>query len=123
MITVGIIGPITPRGDGNHAIECLTNISLGIQAAEAIAKEGFAPFCPMLDFAYFLVGSYLTDEQVKAISMEWLSRCDAVYLLPGWEHSKGAIAERECAVLRWKIPAFFTIKDLKAWRDGEVSSR
>jgi hypothetical protein len=116
VITVGIIGLYTPRGDGNHAIECLTNISKGIQAAEAIAKEGFAPFCPMLDFAYFIVGSYMTPEQIRAISLEWIRRCDVVFLCEGWERSENCRAEYDLAVSMGKLE-FCSIAALKQWRD------
>lgn len=37
------------------------------------------------------------------ISFELLGMCDAIYMLKGWEESKGAKRENiRCAITRWK---------------------
>ena len=117
MITVAIVGPITPIGKGNHAIEFLENVAAGIALAKELAELGFAPYCPMLDFQYFLAGAKLTEEKVKAISLEWVRRCDAVVTLPTWIMSKGAQAEVSLAEY-YNKPIFGSVKDLLDWSEN-----
>ena len=111
MITVGIIGPLTPRGEGNHAIEFLENVIEGIHAAGLLIAEGFAPFCPHLDYQYLLADFHFTDAQLKAVSMEWIGRCDVILALHGWRESKGAIAEYTLACQK-DIPVVEGINEL-----------
>ncbi len=43
-----------------------------------------------------------------------MRRCDAVYMLPKYETSNGAIAELTEA-LRLEMPVFYNMRELKAW--------
>lgn len=117
MITVGIIGPITPRGEGNHAVECLVNIAEGIHAGGVLIAEGFAPFCPMLDYQYLLADFHFGDDALKAVSLEWIRRCDCVLALPGWKESAGAKLEADLCALA-QIPVFESIGKILEWRKG-----
>lgn len=47
-------------------------------------------------------------------TLEQMRRCDAVFLMPGWERSKGAVGEKEEAE-RLGIPVFTDFNKLKEW--------
>ena len=115
MIRVYIAGAITPTGDENHAIEFLNNIRTGIRAALHLMHEGFAPFCPMLDFQYFLCLPYgwsITSEKIYELSIEWMKACDVILLLSGAEKSKGWKREKMVADAEG-IPIYTSVGSLK----------
>ena len=70
---------------------------------------GFATCCPCLDYQYNLMrpelDEPLTIEMFYRANLAWVSVCDAVLVLPGWEYSKGTKAEIERAVKK-NIPVF-----------------
>jgi len=98
-------------------VQVLANMRRGIDAAVQIAKLGMAPYCPWLDFQYGLV-SAMPVEVYKEISMEWLRASDAVFVVPGWENSKGTMAEIQEATDRY-IPVFFSLRSLVNWAMGQ----
>lgn len=116
MIRVYVAGPMTPRGEGNHAIEFLTNLRKGIEVCLTLIEHGFAPFSPFLDFLYWIAGGQLTEEQVKKISATFLRVCDCVLLLDGWEQSSGCRNELKIAS-EVGLPAFDTIEEVVAWAE------
>ena len=120
--TVYVAGPLTPiSGTENHAIEYLVNMRNMVTAARKLLMAGYYPFVPAFDFLFFMIlpegAKYCCDEveisgpQIKNYSMEWLRRCDAILLLPGWSKSKGSIAEFYEAI-NLGIPTFSDIEDL-----------
>ncbi len=88
------------------------NIAIAEKYAQKIWKAGHAAICPHLNTAHW--GNLLTHDQFIAGDLEIIKRCDAVYLIPGWEHSKGARQENAFAVNR-RIPTFNTMTTLLAW--------
>lgn len=87
---VYIAGPIS----SDNIIDSLYNIRAGIKAAVEIVDAGHDPFCPFIDFLFFLVGNKLiTEKQIKQYSINWLKQCDAMIVLDGWEHSDGTLDE------------------------------
>jgi hypothetical protein len=48
-----------------------------------------------------------------------LRRCDAVYMVPGYGHSNGAMKELTEA-LAIGLPVFFELDDLKDWLEGQL---
>lgn len=100
-----IAGPMTPRGmrpdTQNAAIEYLYNIGDLVQAAIVAIEKGWAPYCPALDYQYFLSrnGSQpISEAKIKAVSMAFLEGCHAAVFLSGWEASAGCLAELDRAV-------------------------
>lgn len=114
MTKIYVAGPLTPTGKENHAIEFLNNVRAGIRISTQLVKCGFAPYCPMLDFQYFLCLPDLqtiSAYEIKQMSIAWLLACDAVYLLADSEGSEGCKAE--CIIARAnKIPIFSTLHEL-----------
>ena len=75
-------------------LQFLENVKRGIKVSARLAKEGYAVFSPFIDFLFNLVGEEpLTEKEYKDGSMAWLERSDMVYVVKGWENSKGTIAE------------------------------
>ena len=71
------------------------NTMVAAEVAAHYLKKGWAVFCPHTmtrdiarDFA-----RDLTWEDWLATDIAWLSLCDAIHMLPGWEDSKGASFE------------------------------
>ena len=114
-IRVYIAGPMNPR-NGGGAIEYLRNCNRMIEAARILIKNGYAPFCPAVDAAYFLGGmddETPTAEEIKSYSASWVGACAAILLMPGWEKSAGTLAEIEIAE-RLGIPVFKRMEMLYA---------
>ena len=113
-----IAGPMTPRGNrkdtDNAAIEYLRNVGDMIHAETALREKGYTPFNPgrdLLSFLFLRPGENISEERIKAESMEWLDVCDLVVLLPGWEVSPGCQAERQRAI-ELGMPQFYGVKSV-----------
>jgi len=113
-----LCGPMTPRGNRldtqNAAIEYLLNIRDMVQVAIGLIAKGYAPYCPALDYQYFLsltYGETPTEDGIKAISMAFLEVSDIIVLLPGWEASAGCQAEYSRAV-EIGMPSFYGVRSV-----------
>lgn len=114
MKRIYIAGPYS----ADNVISVLENIRKGIRASSEVLLAGFAPFCPWLDFMYSLVlreGEQISVETYYAYSLKWLEVSDAVFVLPGWESSRGTRREIGAA-LALDIPVFYDLELLKQWR-------
>ena len=102
----------------DNVIEVLQNIGRGEEYASWIFSLDMAPFCPWhdKDFAMKLWNEDLTVEQFYSYSMAWLEVSDALFLVPGWEDSKGTLAEIERAK-ELNTPVFDDLMMLIRWRD------
>ncbi len=83
------------------------------ETARQLAALGFNPFLPRVreeDCCW--ADSAESDCQLE-LDFEWLSLCQALYLMPGWQASIRAWAEYEQAE-RLGIPVAMSIDDLKA---------
>jgi hypothetical protein len=72
------------------------NIDIACEIAQDIYRAGHSPFCPHSMTAFFdedcpdiEPATYLTTD------LDWLRCCHAIFLLPGWEDSEGALVEAE----------------------------
>lgn len=108
MKVVYIAGPF--RADHAWGIEC--RVRCAEEAALQVAEIGAMPLCPHTNTRFF--HGLLTDEFWLEGTMELLRRCDAVYLVPGWQHSSGTLAElQEAADLG--LPVFESRERLRSW--------
>ena len=81
-----ISGPITGTADYEERFAA---------AASAIKADGHTYVNPAMLTRFMPDISY---ETCMAIDMEYLTRCDAICLLPGWARSQGCKVEREAAI-------------------------
>jgi hypothetical protein len=87
---------IAGRYSAPSIIEALENIRRGRRKAAELLMEGNAVFCPWLDSELFLQlrdGEKIDLETIQEHSIAWMMCADLVYVLRGWEASKGTIAE------------------------------
>lgn len=78
----------------------LDNMRRGMRKATEKFLEGWAPFCPWMDFHYSLMlrgDESLSVQDYYQYSLAWLEVSDAMYVLKGWAQSKGTLAEIERA--------------------------
>ena len=77
-----------------------------------ILKLGYAPYIPHLDYQFNLMqDDHIDVELYYRHDLEWLSVCQAVLVVEGWEESKGVKAELEFAK-EHNIPIYYNVKDL-----------
>ena len=112
MKRIYVAGPYS----ANNVITILDNIRRGIRASVEVLLAGYAPFCPWLDYQFqfvLLQGETLNVSHYYEYSLAWLRVADAMLVLPGYETSKGTLAEIEEAH-ELGIPVFYSLDDLKA---------
>lgn len=130
-VRVYIAGPIT-KGDLAH------NVNQATAAFVALAKAGYAPFCPhwsvyeneavrgyvaapdgQLSKHVYAVASVngnpaMSHEDWIGVDLAWVEAADALLRLPG--ESAGADAERDHAMIRG-IPVFYSLDALMTEAD------
>ena len=80
----------------NNVISILNNIREGMRWSTRVFLAGHAPFAPWLDFHFQLMlrdGENLTVNDYYEYSLAWMRVADVVFVTPGWEQSKGTLAE------------------------------
>jgi hypothetical protein len=116
MIRVYIAGKLN-----DIACDYVKNLHRMIETANEVRKLGYAVFIPGIDFLAGLQCGDWNYNDYFDNSQPWLDVCDAVYLTPGWETSKGT--ERELARAREKtIPIFDSTIELTHYFYGEESA-
>ena len=104
----------------NNVLTLLNNIRKGIRWSLKVFLRGYAPFSPWLDFQFHLL---LREEEHEDLavqdyydySMAFLDVCEVVFVTPGWEESKGTIAEIKRAE-ELGIPVIYDIEELPPLR-------
>lgn len=111
MRKVYVAGPIS----ANDPITLFNNEKNGIDTAAWLILQGFAVFCPHLDFQYLLgvYGKDITKDMLQDNSMAWVECCDCMLVLPGWENSPGTKREMARAITLG-IPIYTNVKELAA---------
>ena len=88
------------RGKSDN--EVWHNIMEARRAAEIIAEHGDMPVVPHLNTMF--MGGIQNDQFWLDGTLELMRRCDAVWVLPNWKKSVGAVAEvREAKRLKMAI--------------------
>jgi len=102
-----------------YILNVFSNMKIGIETCAYLSVLGFAPYCPWIDYQYFLSkhGDMIEEKRIKEISMEWLRVSDAVLIVNNKrnENSKGTKAEIEEAK-RLKIPVFNSKDELVSFK-------
>ncbi len=73
------------------------NIEHASGAARKLWLDGWAVICPHKNTAFFGGKDEAHRDIWLAGDLELLRRCDAIYMLGGWENSEGAKAELKLA--------------------------
>ena len=82
---------------GKYRSKTIFGVALNIwrarRAARRLWKAGFAVICPHMNTAFFNGGEgiYIRGD------IEFVKRCDAIYMLKNWQNSAGASIEFQVA--------------------------
>lgn len=106
MKVVYVAGPF--RGPNHWEVE--QNVRRAEELALLAWREGFAVLCPHTNTRFF--DGAAEDRVWLEGDLEMLRRCDAVLMVPGWERSRGATAERAEAI-KCEIPVFEDVLSLR----------
>lgn len=102
----------------NNVMSVLGNIGKGIRISLEVFLNGMAPFSPWLDYQYVLMlreSETLSVNDFYEYSKARLKVSDAMLVIPGYEDSKGTLAEIELSK-ELKIPIFYKLEDLLNWK-------
>jgi hypothetical protein len=91
--------------------EYIKNMHRMIKEADKVRRSGFAVIIPCEDLLRGLVCGDYDFEDYFENSYEMLTRCDAVYVIPGWEKSEGTKKEIKKAQ-SLNIPVYFELNNL-----------
>lgn len=88
----------------------MKNIREGTKISAKILKLGHLPFCPFSDHQFLFYKDF-TVEDLRKYSIEWLKVCEALFVIPNSENSKGTQEEIKIAQ-KLGIPIIYSIKDI-----------
>jgi len=86
------------------------NIRRAEEAALYVAELGAAPLCPHTNTRFF--HGTCTAQFWYDATLTLLERSDALYLVRGWQESRGSVAEYDVAMLKG-LPIFYHEETLK----------
>ncbi len=95
---------MTPRiyVAGPYSASCKTvirkNIARADRAGRYLLGLGLAPFIPHNNTAGWENDMTLRYEDFMALDLAWLEVAEAIYMLRGWEKSRGAVMEHNRAI-------------------------
>ena len=111
MLRVYVAGPY----NSGNVLGVLANIRRGIKLSLEALNEGFAVYCPWLDFQWGIIDN-ISLQAYRENAIAWLQASHAVLLVPGWEESEGVKRELRVASALG-IPVFKSVSDLLRWRE------
>lgn len=86
---------------GSSKAEVERNIARAREYGKKILPGGFAPIVPHAISAHWEEDPqfklWTHDDWMQRFCLPLLDRCDAILMMPGWEHSKGSRMEYEHA--------------------------
>lgn len=116
MKYIYIAGPYTGKThDHLSYFEIDRNIQQAVEAAAQLALHGIPFFCPHQHSAHFevIVPSVQPDFWYN-LDVHFLEKCDAILLLPRWQESRGAQAEKLLAESRG-MPVLYSVEEAIEW--------
>ncbi len=106
MVRVYIAGKLNA-----DAVGYIRNVHKMNQTAKMVRDEGFSVYVPCNNLLEGLIDGDFEYEDYFNNSQPWLLASQAVFLVPGWEDSKGTQREIELAKSK-KIPVFDDLKQM-----------
>lgn len=92
------------------------NVALAEEHGQLILQAGYIPVIPhKITSNWDLIAGFKAwthSDWIKRFCFPLLTRCDAVYFVPGWENSEGAKMEFAKA-MEWRLPIVFCIEELQ----------
>lgn len=117
MLVVYIAGPFrasNPDTGKSDAWGVHCNVIRAMQAALEVWKHGAVALCPHSNTMFFQDAHGVQDKVWLDGDIELLRRCDAVFMVPGWQISSGATAEKKFAE-DLGLSVFESLEDLYIW--------
>jgi hypothetical protein len=103
---------VAGKYNDTDVFKVFNNMRIGMEYSVEVFKLGHNPFCPWMDYHYLLLGNGdIPHERLYEASMEWLRVSDAVFAIPGWSDSKGAVKEVAEAE-RLKMPIYYYLENI-----------
>ena len=93
MKVLYLAGPY--RADTTYGV--YQNIRKAEKKAVELWQQGYAVLCPHLNSQLFELMFDNANEICLAGGLEMLQRCDAIYMMKGWENSEGSKQELKLA--------------------------
>lgn len=98
--------------DYRSYFEIHRHITDALEAARQLAYLGYGFFCPHAHSAHFeVIAPEVKPTYWYELDNKFLAACDAILMLPDWEKSKGAVAERELAI-SLGMPVFYDLQEM-----------
>ena len=116
-LKIYIAGPYSPKNCDLHTAPIIAhrNVKKAIEVFWQLVKKGHYPYIPHLShFIHLETPEYITpppQEFWYKFDLEWLKCCDAIFMLEGWENSRGARFELETAK-KLGLKVFFKLEDV-----------
>lgn len=114
-LRIYVAGPFT-EGHTASPEKKAANIAAADSIARALYLKGHWPFCPHTMSARWdsdLDPAFHDYERiVKGLDFAWLRVCDAVFLVDGWQCSRGARLEYDEAYLKQGLDVFTKLEDV-----------
>jgi len=85
------------------------NIENAREAAIEGWKRGYSVFCPHLNSGH--MGGVVDDSEFLAAGLDMVTKCQAMFMLPDWQDSEGAVRERKVAKTL-DLPIYYSLDEL-----------
>jgi len=85
------------------------NIENARSAAIEGWKRGYYVFCPHLNSGH--MGGVVDDSEFLKAGLDMVTKCQAMFMLPGWRLSEGSTKERELAKML-DLPIYYSLDEL-----------
>ena len=96
----------------SDAVGYIKNMNTMLVHADVVRRAGFAVYVPCLDFVMGLLSGDYQYHDYFNNSQPFLLSCDAVYVCPHSENSKGTQSEIETAIKN-NIPVVWNVDELR----------
>lgn len=100
------------------AIDYIDNIRKMIDTAEKVRRAGYSVFVPCLDLLMGIRLEWMSYWDYFDNNIAWLEVADAMFLVPGWESSRGVKKELKIAKEK-SIPIFEDVAEMNTYFGGK----